>query len=131
MAQAVIMPKAGISVESCLIGTWQKKVGDHVKVGDILFSYETDKANFECESTAEGEILEIFFGDGDEVPCLVNVCAVGQKGEDVSALRPQGAAAPAAAPVAGVRPASFIMTTEEAETARDTSARPAPCCRTE
>ena len=98
MAQAVIMPKAGISVESCLIGTWQKKVGDHVKVGDILFSYETDKANFECESTAEGEILEIFFGDGDEVPCLVNVCAVGQKGEDVSALRPQGAAAPAAAP---------------------------------
>ena len=100
MAQAVIMPKAGISVESCLIGTWQKKVGDHVKVGDILFSYETDKANFECESTAEGDILEIFFGDGDEVPCLVNVCAIGQKGEDVSALRPQGAAAPAAAPAA-------------------------------
>ena len=96
MANAVIMPKAGITVESCIIGTWEKKVGDEVKVGDILFTYETDKASFECESTAEGTLLEIFFGEGDEVPCLVNVCAVGTKGEDCSALRPDGAANEAA-----------------------------------
>ena len=88
MASAVIMPKAGITVESCIIGTWEKKVGDEVKVGDILFTYETDKASFECESTAEGTLLEIFYGEGDEVPCLVNVCAVGTAGEDCSALRP-------------------------------------------
>lgn len=91
MANAVIMPKAGITVESCIIGTWEKKVGDSVKVGDILFTYETDKASFECESTAEGTLLEIFFEEGDEVPCLVNVCAVGNPGEDCSALRPEGA----------------------------------------
>ena len=108
MANAVIMPKAGITVESCIIGAWQKKVGDAVKLGDVLFTYETDKASFECESTAEGELLEIFFGEGDEVPCLVNVCAVGQKGEDCSALRPDGAAAPAvpAAPAAEPAPAA-------------------------
>lgn len=88
MAKPVIMPKAGITVESCIIGKWQKKVGDPVKVGDILFTYETDKAAFECESTEEGELLEIFFGDGEEVPVLVNVCAVGTKGDDTSALRP-------------------------------------------
>ena len=82
------MPKAGITVESCIIGTWEKKVGDQVKVGDILFSYETDKASFECESTEEGTLLEIFYNDGDEVPCLVNVCAVGNPGDDCSALRP-------------------------------------------
>ncbi len=92
MANAVIMPKAGITVESCIIGTWEKKVGDSVKVGDILFTYETDKASFECESTAEGTLLEIFFGEGDEVPCLVNVCAVGNPGEDCAALRPSEAA---------------------------------------
>ena len=96
MANAVVMPKAGITVESCIIGKWLKKVGDPVAVGDILFTYETDKAAFECESTAAGELLEIFFQDGDEVPCLTNVCAVGTKGEDVSALRPGTAAAPAA-----------------------------------
>ena len=107
MANAVIMPKAGITVESCIIGTWEKKVGDEVKVGDILFTYETDKASFECESTAEGTLLEIFYNEGDEVPCLVNVCAVGNAGEDCSALRPDSAApavpAPAEAPVAEVK----------------------------
>ncbi len=101
MATAVIMPKAGITVESCIIGQWQKQVGDQIKLGDILFTYETDKASFECESTAEGQLLEIFFSEGDEVPCLVNVCAIGAPGEDCSSLRGGSAAdAPAAAPAA-------------------------------
>lgn len=92
MANAVVMPKAGITVESCIIGAWEKKVGDEIKVGDILFTYETDKASFECESTAEGTLLEIFYNEGDEVPCLVNVCAIGTAGEDCSALRPESGA---------------------------------------
>ena len=91
MANAVIMPKAGITVESCIIGKWEKNIGDKINVGDILFTYETDKATFECESTEEGTLLEIFFGDGEEVPCLVNVCAIGNEGDDISALRPDGA----------------------------------------
>ncbi len=101
MANAVIMPKAGITVESCIIGEWVKKVGDAVNVGDVLFTYETDKASFECESTAAGTLLEIFFEEGDEVPCLTNVCAVGNLGEDTSALKGgSGAEAPAEAPAA-------------------------------
>ena len=44
MAEGVLMPKEGITVESCIIGEWKKNVGDHVNVGDILFTYETDKA---------------------------------------------------------------------------------------
>ena len=109
MANGVLMPKAGITVESCIIGKWKKAVGDHVAMGEILFDYETDKASFECESTAEGELLEIFFQDGDEAPCLVNVCAIGTKGEDCSSLRPDGSApAPAAveAPAAQAAPAA-------------------------
>ena len=114
MANAVIMPKAGITVESCIIGTWEKKIGDAVKVGDILFTYETDKASFECESTAEGTLLEIFYNEGDEVPCLVNVCAVGNAGEDCSALRPDSAAA--AAPVEE-KPAEAFVAEEKKEVA--------------
>ena len=117
MANGVLMPKAGITVESCIIGEWLKQVGDHVNVGDILFTYETDKASFECESTAEGELLEIFYGPGDEVPCLINVCAIGTKGEDVSALKGAGAApaeeAPAAAPAAAAAaPAAVTCNTK-------------------
>lgn len=111
MAKAVIMPKAGITVESCIIGEWKKKVGDAVKVGDILFDYETDKAAFECESTEEGELLEIFFENGEEVPVLVNVCAIGAKGDDTSALRPEGAE-PAAAPAAEEKPAAAAPVVE-------------------
>ena len=120
MANAVIMPKAGITVESCIIGTWMKKVGDPVKVGDVLFSYETDKASFECESTAEGTLLDIFFEEGDEVPCLVNVCAIGNPGEDVSGLKGGSAAeapaAEAAAPAAAAAaPAAAVACNTKAQ----------------
>ena len=100
MAVGVLMPKAGITVEECIITEWLKKKGDHVNVGDILFTYETDKASFECESTAEGEILEIFYEEGDEVPVLVNVCAVGQPGDDISGIKEGTASAAEAAPAA-------------------------------
>ena len=42
--------------------------------------------------TAAGTILEILYQDGDEVPCLMNVCAVGKPGDDCAALRPADAA---------------------------------------
>ena len=67
MAEGVLMPKEGITVESCIIGEWKKNVGDQVNVGDILFTYETDKAEFECESTAAGTLNEKFYEDGDEI----------------------------------------------------------------
>ena len=120
MANAVIMPKAGITVESCIIGEWVKKVGDTVNVGDILFTYETDKASFECESTAAGTLLDIFYEAGDEVPCLTNVCAVGNPGEDTSALRGGSAAdAPAEAPaVAPEAPAATPVAAPAAAPAR-------------
>ncbi len=108
MAEGVLMPKAGITVESCIIGEWKKKIGDHVNVGDVLFTYETDKAEFECESTAAGTLIDIFYQEGDEVPCLVNVCAIGNPGEDTTALRnaPPQTEAPAAAPEAAAAPAA-------------------------
>ncbi|MBQ7340631.1 MAG: 2-oxo acid dehydrogenase subunit E2 [Oscillospiraceae bacterium] len=86
------MPKAGITVESCIIGEWLKKVGDEIKVGDVLFTYETDKASFECESTAAGTLLEILHGEGDEVPCLDPVCTIGVAGAAAAPSANAGAA---------------------------------------
>jgi len=54
------MPKQGQSVESCIITTIHKKKGDLVKKGDILFSYETDKASFEEESPVGGDRIGLF-----------------------------------------------------------------------
>ena len=88
MATAVIMPKQGQSVETCIITKWFKKKGDKVSVGDILFSYETDKASFDLESPAEGTLLDVFFGDGAEVPVLVNVAVIGKTGEETRSFNP-------------------------------------------
>ncbi len=88
MATPVIMPKQGQSVESCIITRWFKSTGDKVSTGDILFSYETDKAAFDLESPADGILLEIFFGEGDEVPVLMNVAVIGEKGEETESFRP-------------------------------------------
>lgn len=79
----VIMPRQGQSVETCIITKWFKQKGDTVKAGDLLFSYETDKAAFDVESPADGTLLEIYYGDGAEVPVLVNVALLGNPGETI------------------------------------------------
>ena len=96
MATPIIMPRQGQSVESCIITSWNKKVGDTVEKGEILFSYETDKSSFDEPAPESGKILAIFREEGDDVPCLENVCVIGQDGEDYSAFVPKGEDAPAA-----------------------------------
>jgi pyruvate dehydrogenase E2 component (dihydrolipoamide acetyltransferase) len=88
MATAVIMPKQGQSVETCIITRWFKSKGESVSVGDILFSYETDKASFDLESPVEGILLDVYFGDGAEVPVLVNVAVIGKSGETTDNFNP-------------------------------------------
>jgi pyruvate dehydrogenase E2 component (dihydrolipoamide acetyltransferase) len=88
MATVVIMPKQGQSVETCIITRWFKSKGESVSVGDILFSYETDKASFDLESPVEGILLDVYFGDGAEVPVLVNVAVIGKSGETTDSFNP-------------------------------------------
>lgn len=88
MAVPVLLPRQGQSVESCIITKWHKKVGDPVTAGEILFSYETDKAAFEEESPADGTVLAIFFEEGEDVPVLLNVAVLGNTGESYEEFRP-------------------------------------------
>lgn len=90
MASAVIMPRQGQSVESCILTAWYKSPGDQVSKGELLFAYETDKAAFEEEAPEDGILLTRFFEEGDEVPVLVNVAVIGSEGEDFDAFRPEG-----------------------------------------
>ncbi len=132
VATAVIMPKQGQSVESCIIAKWHKAKGDTVAEGDVLFTYETDKATFEEEAKVSGILLDVFFEEGDDVPCLTNVCAIGKEGDDTASLRPGGApveAAPCAeapkatAPVAAVATATAGSSAKISPRARGLAAR--------
>lgn len=108
MATAVIMPRQGQSVESCIITEWHKQVGDTVQEGEPLFTYETDKATFEEPAKASGTLLARFFEVDDDVPVLVNVAVIGAAGEDISEFT--GGAAPTAsseaAPAQEAKPAA-------------------------
>jgi len=90
MATAVKMPRQGQSVESCILTEWYKNEGDPVSRGDLLFSYETDKAAFEEESPVDGILLARFFEEGDEVPVLENTAVIGEKGESFEEFIPEG-----------------------------------------
>lgn len=117
MATPVIMPRQGITVESCVIGEWRKAVGDQVKAGDVLFTYETDKSAFEEEAKVDGTLLAIFREADDDVPVLTNVAVIGEPGEDPTPFAPEGCAvaaapeAPAATPAVEVSaPAAAVET---------------------
>lgn len=117
MAVAVIMPRQGNTVESCIITKWNKRKGDKVEVGDILFSYETDKAAFDEEAKVAGTLIDVFFEEGDDVPCLTNVCVVGAPGEATGEFKPGGAAPAAEAKAAEAAPAPAAEAAELAEPA--------------
>mgnify|MGYP000530183499 CR=1 FL=1 len=89
MATPVIMPKQGQTVESCIITKWHKRKGEKVEVGDLLFSYETDKASFDEEAKVSGILLDIFFEEGEEVPVLTNVAVIGQENESADIFNPK------------------------------------------
>jgi pyruvate dehydrogenase E2 component (dihydrolipoamide acetyltransferase) len=109
MTTPVIMPRMGQSVESCIITKWHKQKGDFVKPGDLLFSYETDKAAFDEAAQVAGTLLEIFYDKGEDVPTLTNVGAIGNPGESAAEFSPK-AAGPAVRPEA-------VRTAEDKETA--------------
>jgi len=111
MATVVIMPKQGQSVETCAIVSWKKKVGDAVRLGEVICEVETDKATFEVESTAEGTLLAIFHEAGSDVPVLAPIAAIGTPGENVEA------------PARGAGPAQAAPTAQPAQAA---PARTAP-----
>jgi len=87
MATQIKMPRQGQSVESCILSKLYVEQGEEVKEGDLLFSYETDKAAFEYEAEGDGILLEWLFAEGDEVPVLETVCIIGAEGEEPVAPR--------------------------------------------
>ncbi|MDF7826741.1 dihydrolipoamide acetyltransferase family protein [Pontiellaceae bacterium B12227] len=97
MATEVLMPRQGQSVESCIIIEWKVNEGDVVTEGQALCEVETDKATFEVEATASGTMLGIFYPADSDVEVLKVIAAIGDEGEDISALRPADESAPATA----------------------------------
>ena len=67
MSVAVIVPAVGESITSGVLSAWHKKDGDHVAIGDLLFTLDTDKVSSEVTALEAG-VLKITVAEGAEVP---------------------------------------------------------------
>jgi pyruvate dehydrogenase E2 component (dihydrolipoamide acetyltransferase) len=86
MAEVILMPRLSDTMTEGVIASWQKKVGDSVKKGDVLAEIETDKATMELESYKDGTLLHIGAEQGSKLQVNDLLAIVGQKGEDISGL---------------------------------------------
>lgn len=83
MANAVMMPQAGQSMTEGKIIQWFFKEGDKVRRGDPIFEIETDKANMDVESPADGVLHKILHEAGATVDVLKVVAIIASDGESV------------------------------------------------
>jgi pyruvate dehydrogenase E2 component (dihydrolipoamide acetyltransferase) len=87
MEEVVLMPRLSDTMEEGVIASWQKKVGDTVKKGDVLAEIETDKATMELESYKNGTLLYIGAEKGEKIPVNGLLCIIGEKNKvDVEAI---------------------------------------------
>ena len=95
------MPKLSDTMTEGTVASWNKKVGDKVKSGEVLAEIETDKATMEFESFQDGVLLYIGVEKGKTAKVDSILAILGKEGEDVSALIASDAVA---APVAASAP---------------------------
>lgn len=115
MATEIKMPQLGLTMVEGTVGKWHKKIGDTVKIEDVLVEIQTDKLTSEILSEVEGELLAIMAEEGAELPVQAVLCVIGQPGEKIAAA-PAAAPAPAAAvPVAASTAAATAATASSSQ----------------
>jgi len=83
MAFEIIMPKAGVAMESGTIVEWLKEIGDDIKTGDAILEITTDKVNMEVEAEEDGVLLQKTHGEGAILPVFTVIGYIGEAGEKV------------------------------------------------
>ncbi|MDV7987496.1 2-oxo acid dehydrogenase subunit E2 [Rhodococcus sp. IEGM 1374] len=67
MAQQIVLPKLGLTMQEGVIGEWVAESGQRIGLGDVLLRLETDKVDVDVEAEAEG-ILATTAQAGDVLP---------------------------------------------------------------
>ena len=58
MAQVLVMPRQGNTVESCIIVRWRAAEGQSLAADEIVCEVETDKATFDVPAGSPGVLLK-------------------------------------------------------------------------
>ncbi len=84
MAEAIGMPKLGLTMETGAVGAWLVSEGDEVKAGQVIAEIVTEKITYELEADTAGTVLRILLEEEMEVPVGTPIAVIGQPGEDVA-----------------------------------------------
>ena len=98
------LPDVGEGLTEAEIVTWKVKVGDVIKVNDIVVEIETAKSLVELPSPYAGTVLDLLVPEGETVPVGTPIIKIGEPGEATGSGG--GAAAPAAEAAAPASPPS-------------------------
>lgn len=120
MSESVNLPALGESVTEGTVTRWLKQVGDRVEVDEPLLEVSTDKVDTEIPSPIAGIIEEILVAEDETAEVGAPLVRIGSGSN--------GAAAPAAAPVAEApaAPAPAEAPAPEAAPAAAPAAAPTP-----
>jgi len=84
MSIDILMPNLGFDTQEARIVEWLKQPGDRVYKGEIIAIVESDKANVELESVADGALLEHRFPLDTMVAVGAVIARVGDPLDDAS-----------------------------------------------
>jgi len=98
MAKEVLMPKLSSTMDKGHVTEWFKKVGDPVKVGEVLFEVMTDKIAIEVEAYDAGFLIGRYVEVGQVVPVNTVIAHIGAADEKVEAPLIAAAPTPSAKP---------------------------------
>src|SRR5215212_489180 len=85
MAERVVMPNLGLTMDQGIITEWLKQEGESVAKDEPLLVVETDKAALEVPSPYSGVLLSIREQAGATVPVGQPIGFIGEAGEAVQA----------------------------------------------
>jgi pyruvate dehydrogenase E2 component (dihydrolipoamide acetyltransferase) len=107
------------------VARWNKHTGDQVKRGEVLLEIETDKANMDLESYADGILARIIVTEGETAEVGTPIGIVAADEDELKEIQQAGApGAPVREPEKAVTPASQAPTAAvQAETATNGSGR--------
>lgn len=83
MAEKVVMPKLGATMEEGTIDSWLVEIGEEVEEGDPIVEIQTDKITMEVEAEADGILLTQLYEAGETVPVQQTIAYIGEAGEKI------------------------------------------------
>ena len=120
MATDILVPPLSQTMDSLILISWSKKVGDKITKGEPLFQVETDKATLDVEAPASGVLTEILAEAGSEVLVRSKIGSIAAQDEAL------------ATPVVSVaQPSTAAQVTTVAKPQVEVSPEPSPAPKSE